>query len=158
MITKKQKLADARRLLEAHGETTLSIAGLKAQMRVRLSATLQMPKKAEDSQYTTTHIEAMPSQLMRPWLLSMGWKRVDGTSDKQPVFETLNNKVLGKLYSLDKAGVSIAASKLHSPRSSPKAATMIAAVAPARVTLYARPDESEWASIVTNVATLNEVS
>ena len=156
-ITKKQKLADARRLLEANGETTLKISGLKSQMRARLSATLQMPRAAEDSQYTTTHIEAMPAALMRPWLLAMGWTRAEASPDSQPVFETNSNKVLGKLYALSKTGVSIVASKLHCPKSAPKATTMIAAVAPARATMYTRPDESEWVSIVTNVATLSEV-
>ena len=151
-----QKLKDARRLLEAHGETTLSIAGLKSQMRGKLSATLQMPKKAEDSQYTTTHVEGMPGALMRSWLLSMGWVHAQESRPSALVFTTFNNKVLGQLYALNKTNQSIQASKLHTPKSSPKASTMIVAVAPATVTLYRRGDESEWASIVTNVATMNE--
>ena len=72
------------------------------------------------------------------------------------VFTTFNNKVLGQLYALNKTNQSIQASKLHTPKSSPKASTMIVAVAPATVTLYRRGDESGWASIVTNVATVNE--
>ena len=144
-------------MLEAHGETTLSIAGLKSQMRMKLSATLQMPKQAEDTQYTTTHLEGMPMALTRHWLLAMGWTRDTSSPDGQPVLETNSNKIMGKLYSLSKTNVSIGASKLHCPKSSPKATTLMAAVAPARATLYRRADESEYVSIVTNIATINEV-
>ena len=114
-----QKLQEARRLLLAHGEITLNIEGLKSQMRTKLLATLQMPKQAEDTQYTTTHVEAMPRELMLNWLLASGWTRVEGCLDHQPALETNSNKILGLLYSLNKTGVSINASKLHSPLSSP---------------------------------------
>ena len=153
----RERLQEARRLLEAHGETTMSIAGIKAQMRWRLSATLQMPKGSEDSQYTTTHLELFPARLMRPWLLSMGWVESEESTNTTMIFETNSNKVLGQLYNLKTKGVSIAASKIHVPRSSRQATSLMAAVAPGRITLFKRPDESEYGSVVTNVATLNEV-
>mgnify|MGYP006936384271 CR=1 FL=1 len=156
-LTRQEKLQEARRLLLASGEITLNIEGLKAQMRAKLAAQLQMPKQAEDTQYMTTNIEAMPQALMLNWLLAMGWTRMDGSPDHQPALETNSNKILGQLYSLSKTGVSINASKLHTPRSSPAATTMMTAIAPATVTMYKRPDKSEWVSIVTNLATLNEV-
>ena len=152
-----QRLQEARRLLEAHGETTLSIAGIKAQMRRRLSATLQMPKESESSQYTTTHLELFPARLMRPWLLSMGWVEPKESTQRVMIFETNSNKVLAQLYQLDVKGVSIQASKLHRPKSSKQAASMMAAVAPGRITLYLRDDKSEYGSVVTNIATINEV-
>ena len=34
---------------------------------------------------------------------------------------------------------------------------MMAAVAPGRITLYLRDDKSEYGTVVTNIATLNEV-
>ena len=153
----RERLQEARRLLEAHGETTMSVAGIKAQMRRRLSATLQMPKGSEDSQYTTTHLELFPARLMRPWLLSMGWVESEESTNTTMIFETNSNKVLGQLYNLKTKGVSIAASKIHVPRSSRQATSLMAAVAPGRITLFKRPDESAYGSVVTNVATLNEV-
>ena len=153
----RERLQEARRLLEAHGETTMSVAGIKAQMRRRLSATLQMPKGSEDSQYTTTHLELFPARLMRPWLLSMGWVEPKESTERVMIFETNSNKVLAQLYQLDIKGVSIQASKLHRPKSSKLAASMMAAVAPGRITLYLRDDKSEYGTVVTNIATLNEV-
>jgi hypothetical protein len=73
------------------------------------------------------------------------------------IFVTMSNKVLGKLYDLSKKGSSIAASKLHCPRSSPLASTLMAAVVPARIILSKRDDESEYGSVVTNISTINEV-
>ena len=158
-IALRQKLHEARRLLEAHGETTMSVAGIKAQMRRRLSATLQMPKGSEDSQYTTTHLELFPARLMRPWLLSMGWVEPKESTERVMIFETNSNyKVLGQLYDLNTKGVSIQASKLHCPKSSKRASSMMAAVAPGRITLYLRDDKSEYGTAVTNIATINEVS
>ena len=129
-VVRQEKLQQARRLLLANGEITMNIEGLKAQMRAKLSAQLQMPKQAEDTQYTTTTIEAMPAALMLPWLTAMGWTRVKCSPESQPALETNSNKILGQLYSLNKLGVSINASKLHCPRSSPAATTMMAAIAP----------------------------
>ena len=56
--------------------------------------------------------------LTRHWLLAMGWTRDTSSPDSQPVLETNSNKIMGKLYSLNKTNVSIWASKLHCPKSS----------------------------------------